>query len=182
MNRRKFIKSAVIASVATSTIVSALTPIEKPERIHTHGEFYEIIPINWLKPYGIRVAPYSACCVDNNGRFAHEKGYQDEYWRSEPFIVQSFRLHCLPKLYSTDPSWTGPIIGKVRSGVNLGARSYTVEGIAQEIKSKMEYVSLVAYFLFPGAPSEAWPPCFIPIVRGLSKYRYNLYLKQLNEQ
>jgi hypothetical protein len=62
----------------------------------------------------------------------------------------------------------------------LDGKEWSVEKIVGEIKEKMEYVSMVAYAKLQADKSEGWSEQYIPIVRGLSKYRYNLYLKQLN--
>jgi hypothetical protein len=179
MNRRNFIKSAAVASVAFPTIVSAIKPIEKPERVWTEGDMIEIVPLDWLRICGIRAEYYSANCVDKNGRFAHERGFQDLWLRdSEPFVVQSFRLQCMKKIYSKNPDDAKSVVKKIR----LPSSEFYVQTIIDEIKEKMEYVSMVAYALCPClCGRSSCPKYFIPIVSGLSKYRYNLYLKQLND-
>ena len=177
MNRRNFLKSATITPfVLTPLICVSMTTDQKPERVWTTGEHIEIIPLHWLKPLGVKCGVYTANAVDKNGKFACDDGFI--YSGSEPFIVQSFRLRCLPKIF--DKRAINIIIGKIHSGVKLDGKEWSVEKIVGEIKEKMEYVSMVAYAKLQADKSEGWSEQYIPIVRGLSKYRYNLYLKQLN--
>jgi hypothetical protein len=189
MNRRHFIKSAAIASVITPTIVKGINPVIQPEKVRLPNveDFINILTIEELQRHGIRSAIYSASCVDKNGRFAHKRGYCDLWLRdSGPFVRQTFRIQCLPKVYSfvDDTPYIHSIVARVRSGIKLGfgGQEYSRENVIHEIKQKMEYVCLVWYCSIPclcgrnSCKSKTW----IPVVGGLSKHRYNLYLKQLN--
>lgn len=199
MNRRNFIKSGVIGAVGAPMIVSAISspPIllsDKAEHIYIRGEFYEIMPIAWLKPYGIRASHYCMTFVDKNGYFAHEheskacgSGYSDILNKEAivrgggnftVFIVKTYRLQCLPIIHSDNPSYVNPVIGKVRGGVRLDGSAWSVEKIVDEIKDTMEYVCSVSYARVDKTPD--CDPQFVPFARGLSKYHYNLYLKQMN--
>lgn len=184
MKRRNFIKSIAVATFTFPTIVNSLNIPENIKSIRINSDDWrEIIPIEQLKEYGVRASHYSATCVDKNGRFGFERGYSDLWVRdSEPFIIKTFKLQCLPKIYFTDSKAVLCVIGKVNSGVKLDGKEYSVEKIVNEIKTKMEYVAAVWYCRVPclcgqqSCKEKTW----IPVVRGLSKYRYNLYLKQLN--
>ena len=175
MNRRNFLKTATIAPfILTPLIGGSMTTDQKPERVWVEGEFVEIIPLSWLKYNGIRHGIHTASVVDKNGKFPFDDGFV--YECSEPFIVQSFRLRCMNKIYSGDVEEVKKTAKKIR----LPSSEFYVTEIINEIKEKMEYVSMVAYAKLQADKSEGWSEQYIPIVRGLSKYRYNLYLKQLN--
>jgi len=184
MNRRHFIKTAVAAAIALPTIsasaeiVNSLILTPKPETVRVDGECIHILTIKELRQHGIRSAIYSANCVDRYGKFAHEQGYYDlGLGDTEPFVRKTIRLQCLPKIYSDDTARVMTLIGKIRAG----GQEYSLTNIIEEIKKIMEYVCLVAYAKTPCICGHAsCKPYYIPIVGGLSKYRYQLYLKQMN--
>ena len=173
MNRRNFIKSAVIASIAVPTVVSAIKlPPAQLERVNPSGNFIDILTIDELKNHGIRAAIYSANCVDSNGVFAHEKGYCDEH--HEPFIrfIHPLCRECAPHILAYNEASVESI---------KWTRCYNIDKIISKIKESMEYVCLVAYVHCPAVPEEAWPEKWMPVVGGLSKHRYNRIVRTMND-
>lgn len=175
MNRRNFIRNVSIAAMGIPVISTGIT-FQSPqlESIQPSGNFIDILSIEELKRCGIRAAHYSANCVDKNGVFGHERGYQDLWVRdSEPFVRKLFVLKSTPQIWVYNET-------SVKSVAHTRAHNSYMNAIISEIKEHMEYVCLVAYLHCPAVPTEAWPEKFMPVVGGLSKVRYQQYLKQLN--
>ena len=99
MNRRSFLKSAAIVTVAFPTIALAISKPLPPklERVRIIGNYIDIVSVDELVSYGIRSHYYSATCVDYKGRFAHEKGYCHDH--SEPFVRATHVIHGMPQLW-----------------------------------------------------------------------------------
>jgi hypothetical protein len=182
MNRRNFIKSVGILTTGIPAIVSAIEPDAVPlEGIKYDGaDYITIFTVEELKQFNIRSATFSASCVDKNGKFAHDKGYDMDH--SEPFVRKTFVLKSLPKIFSNKRKDVYPVLGKMRSGVDLGGKEYSSEKVIAEIKEHMEYVCMVSYFQCPClCGKETCPKTWVPIVGGLTKSRYKQFLKELNE-
>lgn len=173
MNRRSFIKSCVITGIAIPTIGFSFENHE--HKTYPINDFVEILSLNQLKEHGIRCAPYCASCVDNNGMFPHEGGYNSTI--SEPFIKKAFVLNSLPRIHS-DVKAVKLTLGKMRSGVKLDGKEWSVEKVITEIKEKMEYVCYVCYGKVPCSCGDF---LYVPFVGGLNKQRYQLYLEQMNK-
>lgn len=198
MNRRNFLKSAAVAAIGFPTIAMALKPIKEPERVRIVGNYVEILSVDELRSYGIRSSTYSATCVDKNGYFCHEKEYSGGEWkdrpfnRFEPFIRKTFVVRSLPQWWigrywhNEEESTMRHIKAMVDEFRNDAVwvknnEVYCIADCIDEIKEKMEYVCFFAYCKVDPVPEEAWPGKWLPVVGGLSKHRYNLYLKQMNE-
>jgi len=185
MNRRHFLRSCAMATVSIPCIgILAKQPSPpnlQSDHAHIVGEAVEILSLDEIKPYGIRCAVYCASCVDKNGRFFGDHGYDNDH--SEPFIRRTFKLHSLPTVYDERKSFVMSVLDKMRSGNRFDGKEYSVEKVIDEIREKMEYVCLIWYCKVPcicgqrSCHSKYW----IPAVGGLSKHRYNLYLDQMNQ-
>jgi hypothetical protein len=176
MNRRHFIKTILTTSAVLPSL--PLISVKKSEwnerdsyRVLEHS--YELLTPDDLSKNKIRNDYHPASVVDKNGVFGHEHGCCEP---NEPFIAKAFRIKCLPKIYSTDKKDLLPIIGKIKSGNNWTG-CYTIDNVISEVKEDMELVCFVGYVQTENEYNERF---YIPIMRGLSKYRYNLYLKQMN--
>lgn len=175
MNRRNFIKNTAIISIAVPAMVDAATLKPNLESVRITGEDIPIFTIEELQQYGLRSAIYSANCVDKNGVFAHETGYQPRH--SEPFVRKTFVIKTLPRLFSKDQ--VPIVLGKMRSGLS-GNGTWTKENVIEFIRETMEYVCLAWYCECPCLCGKCDGKTWLPVVGGLSKHRYNLYLKQMN--
>ncbi len=191
MNRRHFIKSAAIASVAIPSIAMAIKPSPpKLERVHLRGDYIDIMDVEELQEHGIRAQIYSASCIDSKGTFAGERGYCDKHM--EPFCRQSHIVKSLPQ-YWIGKYWghstftqeqVESVIRDMRRGhfsLRKGDEMWTLTRAIEEIKQNMEYVCLFGYTLFPEVKEEAWPAKWMPVVGGLSKYRYNQMVASMND-
>jgi hypothetical protein len=189
MNRRKFLKSCVIASFVAPTVTMSLIPKPELEVINGGHNYIDIFTVDELKSYGIRSATYCASVVDKNGVFAHEPGFLDWDWTkpnpgpkiNEPFIRKTFVLKSLPKIYEENKKCVDVVLGKMRSGL-VGPGSWMEQKVIDEIKEHMEYVCLVVYAQAPClCGRDTCPKHWIPIVGGMSKKRYERHLRELNE-
>ena len=178
MNRRNFLKSSgvilgTVPSVASVFYKSYTLPLE---RVGPVDEFVDILTIDELNKFGIRSAIYSAGCVDKNGIFAYEYGY--DHTKSEPFCRMSYVLRCLPKIWSNKKRNVYPIIEKIKSG-----DKYSIHQIINEVKEHMEYVCIVGYALAPClCGSEKCLKHYIPVMSGVDKIRYNRLVNNLNNK
>lgn len=184
MNRRSFLKSATVVTIAFPAIALAISnPLPKKlEQVKIIGDYIDILTVNELISYDIRANYSSANCVDYRGRFAHEKDYCG--WCSEPFVRSIHVVYGMPRLWYYAKEDVKKVIkyyrdGRVATNPDNGEK-HSLENAINDIKEKMEYVCFFAYCHFPEVPEEAWPEKWMPVVGGLSKHRYNLYLKQMN--
>jgi len=175
MNRRNFIKTCAVASLSIPSVMVASAHSEPLERVKIQS-FINILTIEELKENGIRAATYSANCVDKNGIFAHERGYQD-LRGDAPFVRNTFKLHSLPSLYTNDIKNVYRLKQKLNENWGFGGSEYTKEAVFNEIKHHMEYVCLVGYAYLKA--SSEWPEKYIPIVGGLSKVKYKQLIKNI---
>lgn len=169
MNRRKFLISS-----AASLIVLPTISLAKEVSFKIDGDYIEILHPVQLNHFGMRSAYYCASCVDRNGLFAHEDGF--DYDHSEPFIVKYRRLNSLPRVDVGKEDYIQELINQIfdcRWG-----QGYLRSIVKKEIKEKLEYVCGVWYIKSP-CMSCGNPECkqWVPFMRGLYKERYNRYME-----
>ena len=146
------------------------------------GDYINILTVDELLEYGVRSAIYSASCVDYKGRFAHERGYCHDH--SEPFVRFAHVVKGLPQLWYYPKNAVKLVTeyyrdGSIATNPDTGEK-HSLEMAVNDIKEKMEYVCLFAYCHFPAVPEEAWPEKWMPVVGGMSKYRYEQKVRMLN--
>ena len=174
MNRRNFLRSG-IASVVVLPFIGLAKEKEIPFEVD--GDYIEILNPVQLNHWGFRSAHYCANCVDKNGIFAHETGFDHDH--SEPFIVKYRRLECMRRVdvgrEDLIQEWKSQIFNSEFGQGYLRAK------IKKEIREKMEYVTGVWYIKSP-CISCCNPNCkqWVPLIRGLYKERYNRYMKDFN--
>ena len=184
MNRRNFLKSALVTTIAFPTIATAINkpPPLKLERVRIVGNYIDIVSVEELVSYGIRSHYYSASCVDYKGRFFHENGYNDNHM--EPFVRLTHVVRGMPRLWYYPERDVKRVIEYYRSGRMAtnpdNGEKHSLENAINDIRENMEYVCFFAYCHFPGVPEEAWPEKWMPVVGGMSKYRYNNAVRMLN--
>lgn len=171
MNRRKFIKSSVIAAISIPTIAVGVIPKPELESIRAGG-YVNILDIEELKSHGIRAAIYSANCVDKYGTFAHETGFKEG--SDEKFVRKTFVLKSLPEIWVPEP---------IEDHIKILKKDpRIVKSVISEIKEHMEYVCLVGYVKAPClCGNDTCHKHWIPVVGGLTKKRYKIHLQDLNE-
>lgn len=158
MNRRNFIQKTILGSSLIPLISTDV--FSEPKSKLFDSETIEILSLNELKNNGIRSAIYSASCVDKNGKFPLDVGF--DYKHNEPFVRQTYGLECLPIL--------APISGGLLC--NIDCISLSKNRLINEIKEKMEYVCLVWYV----NNGKSW----IPVVGGLTKHKYQFMVDNMN--
>jgi hypothetical protein len=157
------------------------------------GNYVEILSIDEIRSYGIRSAVYTATCVDRYGRFAHERGYVDLPHESEPFVRATHPVYGMPHWWvgqywhnkeESTMAHIKQMVDEFRAGkiMTNGGKRYSIADSVKEIKEKMEYVCVFAYCHLDPVEEEAWPEKWMPVVGGLSKYRYHQYLRQLQNK
>ena len=172
MNRRNFLRTSIVASAAAIVI---------PSFAFKRKNYIPILTEDELRDRGIRSSRYYASCVDKNGIFAHESGFDVLHY--EPFIRKTYVLKCIPnRLWKSDWKEKNHILERIRLTSNLRRNEYLISNVIDEVKEHMEYVCMIAYCYCEEIPSEAWGERIIPFVMGLSKVDYKRKVKDLSDK
>jgi hypothetical protein len=137
------------------------------------NDYIEIISLDELKTHGIRCAIYSASCIDINGLFYGDVGYDQK--KNTPFVVKHHIIQSLPRIPSDDVNEVNSVISSMTSEIK--------QSLITELKSRLAYVSSVAYLLTPClCGEEQCKKHYSPSVRGFDKLRYEQYIEKIKKE